>query len=120
MNTTLWIAQALLAFALFGAGTMKLTTPHAALAAQLPWAGGFSGQQVKLIGVAELLGAVGLVVPWATGIAPALTPLAAAGVLALMLGAVRVHIARRESFVPPAILGALALLVALGRSGALG
>ena len=64
----------------------------------------------------ELVGeAIGLVVPWATGIAPILTPLAALGLALVMAGAVVVHVRRKEQFVPPLMLGILSLVVAVLR-----
>jgi hypothetical protein len=59
-------------------------------------------------------------VPWATGIAPVLTPVAACCVLVLMLGAVKTHVDLKEPVAPPAVLSGLALVVALGRSGVFG
>jgi hypothetical protein len=120
MNVALWIPQGLLAFAMFGAGTFKLTTPHARLAEKMTWAVTWPPVRVKLLGLMQVLGAVGLVVPWATAIAPGLTPVAACCVLVLMLGAVKTHADRREPVVAPALFAALALVVALGRAGVFG
>jgi DoxX-like family len=118
MNLVLWIAQGLLAFAMLGAGGLKVATPRVKLAEKMKWAASWSDTNVKLLGAAEVLGAVGLVVPWLTGIAPVLTPVAALCVLVLMAGAVKTHVDLKEPVVPPAVLGALALFVALGRFGA--
>ncbi len=120
MNTALWIVQGLLAFAMFGAGTFKLTTPHAKLSEKMKWAVTWPPMRVKLLGLAEVLGAVGLVVPWATGIVPILTPIAACCLLVLMLGAVKTHVDLEEPLVAPAVLAALSLLIALGRFGVFG
>jgi putative exporter of polyketide antibiotics len=120
MNAVLWILQGLLAFAMFGAGTFKLTTPHSRLAEKMKWAVTWPPARVKLLGLAQVVGAVGLVVPWATGIAPVLTPIAACCVLVLMLGAVKTHADRKEPVVAPVLLAALAVIIALGRSGVLG
>jgi hypothetical protein len=120
MNTTLWILQGLLAFAMFGAGLFKITTPHAKLSEKMRWALTWPPERVKLLGLAQVVGAVGLVVPWLTGILPILTPIAACCLLLLMLGAVGTHLALKEPFAPPAVLGVVALCVALGRFGALG
>jgi hypothetical protein len=58
---------------------------------------------------------VGLIVPWALGIAPILTPIAAACLALLMIGAVRAHVLRNEPTIPPIVLGALSAFVAIGR-----
>jgi hypothetical protein len=117
MNTVLWVIQGLLAAAFLMAGMMKLVRPRAALAANpmMGWAGDFTDAQVKGIGVAEVLGAIGLVVPWATGIDPVLTPIAALGLDFIMGGAIATHARRKESFVPPAVLGFLCVVVAVFR-----
>jgi hypothetical protein len=120
MNTALWIAQGLLALAMFGAGAFKLSAPHAQLAEKMKWALTWSPGRVKLLGLAEVLGALGVVVPWATDIAPVLTPVAACCLLVLMVGAVKTHVDLKEPVAPPALFAALALFVALGRFGVLG
>ena len=70
---------------------------------------------MKAIGALEILGALGLVLPAVTGILPVLVPLAALGLTATMDGAVIVHLRRRETFIPPAVLLVLAAFVAVGR-----
>jgi hypothetical protein len=72
---------------------------------------------VKLIGVAEVLAAIGLILPALTGILPILTPLAAVGIAILQLGAIGTHIRRKEYQVLPAnfVLLAMALFVAIAR-----
>ena len=118
MNVTLWILQGLLALAMFGAGAFKVVTPHAKLAEKMKWAVSWPPARVKLLGLAQVLGAVGLVVPWATGILPVLTPVAAGCLLVLMLGAIKTHVDISEPVVAPAAMAALALIVAVGRAGA--
>ena len=120
MDLILWILQGLLALAMFGAGTFKVVTPHAKLAEKMKWAVSWPPARVKLLGLAQVLGALGLVVPWATGILPVLTPVAACCLLVLMLGAIKTHVDLAEPVVAPAALAALALVVAVGRSGVLG
>jgi putative exporter of polyketide antibiotics len=119
VNIALWVLQGLAAFAFLGAGGMKLATPKDKLEAKphMEWSKGFSAGQVKLIGLAEVLGAIGLVVPWVTGIFPTLTSVAAACLFVLMAGAARIHIKRKEPSVPPMVLAAIALVIAVGRSG---
>jgi uncharacterized membrane protein YphA (DoxX/SURF4 family) len=96
MNTALWIVQALLALVFLGSGARKLTPPQVALAKATPLLGGLPLPFVRFIGAAELLGAIGLILPAATKVAPVLTPAAAVGIALLMLCATFVHTARRE------------------------
>ena len=116
MKYGLWVVQALLAFAFTAAGVMKLSTPHDQMMANgMGWAADFSATQVQLIGAAEVAGAIGLIVPAATGILPVLTPVAAAALTVLMGGAIMTHVQRSEAFVGPLVLAALSALVAWGR-----
>jgi uncharacterized membrane protein YphA (DoxX/SURF4 family) len=116
MNIVAWILQIVLAIAFLGAGGMKLARPKPALVgAGMGWAEDFTDSNVKLIGAVEVLGAIGLVVPWLTGIAPILTPIAAVGLALVMGGAVVTHVRRKEQFVPPLVLGVLSLVVAVLR-----
>src|SRR3954470_11180342 len=77
MNGIRWIVQAILAVAFVLAGVMKSTQPKEKLQPNLPWVEDFSLGTVRLIGVAELLGGLGLILPAALDIAPILTPIAA-------------------------------------------
>jgi hypothetical protein len=120
MTLALAIAQSLLAFAMLGAGLMKLLTPYGRFVEKMPWAKTWPAGLVKLLALAQVLGAVGLIVPWVTGVLPTLAPVAAVCLLVLMLGAIRTHIVLREPFVAPAVLAACAAFVALGRFGLLG
>ena len=121
MNIALWVAQGLMALVMVGAGTMKLLTPKTKLAAnpRMGWAADFSATQIKLIALAEVLGAIGLVVPWATGILQVLTPVAAACLAILMIGAATVHASRKEPFIPVVVFVLLLAFVAVGRFGLL-
>jgi putative oxidoreductase len=117
LNVALWLVQVALA-ALFGvAGLMKLVQPIAALEPQMAWVGAVPPLMVRFIGLAELAGAIGVIVPAATGIRPALTPLAAAGLATIMVLAAAFHIVRGEFGALPInlVLGGLAALVAWGR-----
>jgi uncharacterized membrane protein YphA (DoxX/SURF4 family) len=117
MNIALWIVQALLALAFGMAGLMKITQPKDKLAAQMGWVEDFAPNAVKGIGVLELLGAIGLILPLLTGILPWLTPLAAVGLVLTMIGAIVTHLRRGESqmAVVNLVLLALAAFVAYGR-----
>jgi uncharacterized membrane protein YphA (DoxX/SURF4 family) len=85
MNTVLWIIQALLAALFVFAGGAKLIMPIEEMTAQMPIA--LPGWFLRFTGVAELLGGIGLVLPWLTRIKPNLTSLAAAGLVIIMIGA---------------------------------
>lgn len=120
MDIALWIVAGVLAVAYLVAGISKLAVPKERIAAGGSagrWVEDFSGGAVKTIGVLELLGAVGLVVPALLRIAPILVPLAAVGIALLMVGAVTVRIRRHEYKVMIVDLGylALTLFVAWGR-----
>jgi len=117
LNVALWITQLLLA-AMFGmAGYMKLSEPISHLSAMLPFAAQIPEWLVRFIGAAELAGALGLILPAATRILPVLTPLAASGLLTIMVLASGFHISRGEiSHLPiNAVLGSLAAFIAWGR-----
>ena len=118
LHISLWVAQVLLAV-LFGmAGTMKTTTPIAQLVAKMAWAGAVPEALVRFIGASELAAALGIILPSATRIRPVLTPLAAGGLVLIMVLAAAFHISRGEAQLVPVnlVLGALAAFVAWGRS----
>src|SRR3954447_14132249 len=118
MEIVVWVLQILLALAFLGAGVMKLVRPRPALVSSgMGWADDYSDGGVKGIGALEVLGAVGLVLPAATGIAPILTPIAALGLALVMAAAVVVHLRRKEQIVAPLVLGVLALVGAVLRFG---
>jgi hypothetical protein len=121
MNLTLWIVTGLLAVAyLIGSGG-KLIMPKEKIAA-IPgggWVEDFSAGTVKAIGALEVLAAVGLVLPAAIDIAPVLVPLAAVGLVLLMVGATITRLRRHETkpMVADLVYLALAGFVAWGRLG---
>jgi uncharacterized membrane protein len=119
MHTFLWIVQSLLAAAFILAGVGKLTQSKENLEPVLPWTTDFSAGTIRLIGVAEVLGGLGVVLPAATGIVPVLTPLAATGLALIMVLAAITHARRKEptAIAANAILFVLAALVAWGRFG---
>ncbi|MNX98117.1 hypothetical protein D3C86_1305120 [compost metagenome] len=112
----LWVVQVLLAVMFGMAGFMKATAPIEALAANMPWVSELPAL-VRFIGLAELAGALGLLLPAATRILPFLTPFAGAGLALIMVLAAGFHAMRGEYGVigMNVLLGALALLVAWGR-----
>ena len=120
METALWIAQVLLAAIFLITGMTKLTQPRQKMAAgPMRWAADVTDTQFRTIGLLEVLGAIGLILPAALGIAPLLTPLAAVGLVLTMVGAIRTHVRYAETdrlAVPIAVL-ALALLVAVESFG---
>jgi hypothetical protein len=117
MNAVLWAIQACLAAAFLFAGGTKLAKDRAALLAdsRMAWANDFSPSQIRLIGLAEVLGAIGLIAPRATHTLPVLTVIAAASLAVLMIGAAFTHLRRHEPGTPALTLAALSAAVAIGR-----
>lgn len=119
MNIALWVVAGLLALVFGGAGLAKLGTPKEKLEKNpnMAWTQDFSGGVIKGIGLLEVLAAIGLILPWALDIAPVLTPLAAVGLVVIMLGAIVTHARRKEqqAIVMNVVLAALAAFVAIGR-----
>ena len=117
LHISLWVVQVLLALNFGFAGLMKSTQPIAVLAEKMVWPGVLPEALVRFIGVSELLGALGLILPAATRIKPALTPLAAAGLVTIMVLAMGFHLSRGEVGALPInlVLGALAAFIAWGR-----
>ncbi|MFE0459867.1 DoxX family protein [Kitasatospora sp. NPDC058965] len=115
----LWIVAGLLAALYLAAGLTKALQPAEKLRAQprMAWVADYSDGALRGIGAVEILGALGLVLPQATGIAEVLTPLAATGLAIVMVVAARVHQRRGESASLPmnALLFVLAAVVAVGR-----
>ncbi|WP_310529544.1 DoxX family protein [Nocardioides sp.] len=119
MNIVLWIIAGVLAVAFLAAGTMKLTQPKEKLSANMAWTDDFSAGAIKGIGALEVLAAIGLVLPAALDIAPVLVPLAALGLVLVMVGAMVTHARRKENqmIVINVVLALLAAAVAWGRFG---
>lgn len=114
MLIALWVVNVLLAVAMLGAGTMKLIKSREdLLAAGMAWVQDAAPAAIKAVGGIEILGAIGLIAPLATGIAPILTPLAAVGLAVVMLGAVALHVRRKESIVPALPLAVVAVASAV-------
>lgn len=114
MLIALWIAAALLALSNAGAGIFKLVTPRTKLVTMQPWTNDFTANQIRLIGVAEVLGALGVILPLATNILPIVASIAAFAIAALQVGATVTHIRRKELFVPNLVIIAIALFVGIG------
>ncbi|GAA2364760.1 DoxX family protein [Dactylosporangium salmoneum] len=117
MNIVLWVLQIVLGAAFLMAGVMKTTQPKEKLAGNMTWVNRRSAGTVKFIGAMELLGGLGLILPWATDIAPILTPLAAVGLAVIMVLAIADHVRAKEYNVIliNVILGAIAVIIAVGR-----
>jgi uncharacterized membrane protein len=120
VDVVLWIIAGVLAAAFLASGLMKVLQPRKKLAAAgMGWVEDFSDGAVKGIGVLEVLGAIGLVLPAALDIAPVLVPIAATGLALVMVGAMVTHARRHEPqvIVVNVVLFVLAALVAWGRFG---
>lgn len=109
MNVFLWILAGVLAALFLLAGLTKLIQAREKLLTQLEWVEDFGTPVVRLIGLAELFGAIGLVLPAGLGVVTALTPIAATGLAVTMLLAVGVHIRRKE---PQAVIFTTVLMIA--------
>ncbi len=121
MNDVLWVVAWVLAASFVASALLKLTRPKEQLQnSGLGWVEDFRPQTIKLIGVAEGLGAIGLVVPALVDVVPVLVPVAATGLAVVMVGAIATHLRRREwplAVVNLVFLGLL-VFVAVGRFGA--
>lgn len=117
MNVVLWILQILLALLFIFAGGAKFVMTAESMKAAAPDAIQFPMWFVKFIGVFEVLGGLGLVLPGLTGIRRSLTPLAAAGLLIIMLGAVAVSVYAMgiSAGVIPFVSAVLLAFIAYGR-----
>lgn len=125
MNTALWIIQILVGVMFIILGGLKLAVPREKLLASgaqsgrqnMAWVEDFTPNRLRLIGLLELLGGTGLILPSWTGIMPVLTPFAAVGLTIVMIGAIVVHVRRNEATLAfgPATLALLALFISFGR-----
>ena len=114
MNRALWVVQVLLGLLFIWAGGMKLVMPIEQMQGgpvDLP------GWFLRFIGVAELLGGIGLILPWLLKIKPELTPLAALGLVIIMIGATVIGLMSGQLVMAliPLVVGVLAAFVAYGR-----
>jgi len=117
LHVILWIVQLLLASSMIWASSVKLFQPVNQVAAMWPWAGEVSETFLKFTGVVDLLGASGLILPSLLRIQPKLTPIAAIGVVILMICASAFHISRGEgaNIAPNVIFAIMATFIAWGR-----
>lgn len=115
MNIFLWIVQILLGLLFLFAGVSKFLMPAEEMAKNMP--AYLSIGFIYFIGACEVLGGIGLIVPWATGIMPKLTPLAALGLLIIMIGATVITAMgpMAATAAIPAIVGILCAFIAYGR-----
>src|SRR5258707_13392275 len=117
MNIAIWVVQILLALAFLGAGLLKLTQPIDKAQGKMEWVKRIHPNGVQAIGVLEVLGAVGLILPMLTGILPWLTPLAAGGLVLVIIGAKITQPSFKENtgVEPPASPFVFCLIVIYGR-----
>jgi len=113
MTYALWTVQGLLALLFLFAGGMKLVLPLEKLTGPVPLPGLF----IRFIGVVEVLGAIGLILPGLLRIRPGLTPLAAAGLVIIMIGATMITLMGGDltAALISLVVGLLAAFVAYGR-----
>ena len=113
MLIALWILAALLTVGAVAVGTLKIARPKSALkAAGMDWTDDFSPAAIKGIGVLEIVGGAGVILPLATGILTFLTPIAASCLVVVWIGAAVTHVRRREPFAAVAPSLVLAVLAA--------
>ena len=117
LDITLWIAQIILGGMFIMAGMMKSTQPIVDLSKSVPWAANVPLGLVRFIGVSELLGGIGLVLPSLLRIKPILTPIAALGILLIMVFALVYHVVNGETNVIGINIafGLVAAFIAWGR-----
>lgn len=116
MIVAYWIVAGIAALLSLAAGILKLARTREQLQGMgQNWTADFTPLQVRLIGAAEVLGAVGLVVPMATGILPVLSPIAAIGIAVLQAGAFVTHARRRD---PAGVMVANMVIFALAGAAA--
>jgi uncharacterized membrane protein len=116
LDLVLWIAQVLLALGFLAAGALHAFRFEQFTAnPRMGWGLTVGRSNMRIIGLLEIAGAIGVIVPAVTGVLPWLTGYAAAGLVLVMVAAAIFHARRAEPIAPNLVLGALALLVAVGR-----
>jgi uncharacterized membrane protein YphA (DoxX/SURF4 family) len=116
-NIALLVAEGFAALVFLITGTLKLVTPKEQLAEKMHWVATWPPGRIKLLGLAEVAGALGLVLPTALHMASVLTPIAAACLALLMLGAVQTHRRLQENFVSALVLALVCVAIAAGGLG---
>ena len=118
MNISLWVAQVLLAGVFIMSGFMKVAQPIEQLSQMLPWAVQVPATLVRFIGISEILGGLGLILPALLRFKPRLTIWAALGLATVMIFALIFHIVRGEfaAIGINVIFALLALFIAWGRT----
>ncbi len=118
LRIALWIAQAIVFVVFVGSGFVKLTMPIPELSAMMPWTGQYSPSFVRFIGMVDMAGGLGILLPALTRIKPTLTVWAALGCATLQVLAIAFHVSRSEFMVLPLnfVLLPLSLFVLWGRS----
>lgn len=117
VTIAVWIVSGILALMYVLAGAQKAFLPAEKIAKNFPWSETVGLRATRVIGVLELLGAVGLIVPVLTGILPILTPIAAIGLVLVQAAALVLHVRRNEYKMLPmnVVLLLLAAFVAVAR-----
>ena len=115
MSIALWVAQGFAALVFLMTGALKVVTPKDKLATKMHWAATWPAHRIKLLGLAEIAGAFGLVLPGVLHIAPILTPIAAVCLAVLMLGAVQTHRKLHENAAPAIVLVFVCVAIAAAR-----
>lgn len=122
MNILLWVLQGILAVMMLMPGLMKVSNSREALKekgkGRMDWVEDVSAQNIKVIGILEILAGIGIILPLLLGILPWLTPLAAFGVILTMIGALLLHIRRddgMQAIVPNIMILLIAAFVLYGR-----
>lgn len=105
MHVALWVINIILAIIFLFAGGMKMGRSKASmLKAGMTWVNDVSAPNIKLLGIAEVAGALGLILPYAVDIVPILTPIASVCLAVVMFGAVILHIRNKEEWLMPLII----------------
>jgi len=117
MEIVFWVVQWVLAVAFVASGAMKALQPVSKLGEKMAWVSTVKPSTVKVIGIAEVLGGLGLILPVLTGIAPILVPIAAAALAVVMLLAVIKHFQMNDASGSAAsiVLGVLSVVIAVVR-----
>ena len=110
MNIALWIVAGVFGIAYVAGGIVKLTMPYEKYAAKLGCPEDFTPGNVRFMGVVEILGGIGLVLPGLVGVAPVLVPIAASCMALYMAGAITERLRRGEY---KELLGDLLFLAAM-------